>query len=215
MSHRTGGLFQLLERGVIYEALQKLLGSSSARPRFVAEFLRPSRGDRILDLGCGTASILDHLPVGVEYTGCDLNPRYIEVARRKRGHLGEFHCQRVGQVQWEGCFDLVLAKAILHHLDPGEMASLIDIAYVALRPGGVLVTVDPVWYPRQPLVARLLIKVDRGGNVLTEEGYRKVLERRFSLVEGHRVTDLMLVPYSHFIARATKEHHASAVQQSS
>ena len=215
MSHRTGGLLRLLEWPRCYEALQRLVGSSTIRPRFVAKYLRPQPGDRILDIGCGTGSILDHLPAGIEYVGYDLNPRYIELARRQHGQRGTFYCGRVGEHPQSvvGLFDVVLAKSILHHLSEREMRALVDTAYAALRPGGVLVTFDPVRHPRQHLVSRLLIGADRGQNVLDEEGYRAVLGIRFRRVEGRVVTDLSpRIPFSHFIARATKQGDASPAE---
>src|SRR4029077_4323462 len=86
MSHRSTGLYRIFESAAVYERFQRLLGSDAARRRFVLDFLRPCPGARILDIGCGTGAILDHLPPNVDYVGYDLNPRYIEDARRR--HAG-------------------------------------------------------------------------------------------------------------------------------
>lgn len=46
-----------------------------------------SRPVRLLDFGCGAAHLLDHMLAtgvdGVEYTGLDLSPRYLELCRDK------------------------------------------------------------------------------------------------------------------------------------
>lgn len=204
MSHRSTGIYRIFESAAVYERFQRLLGSDAARRRFVRDFLRPSPGARILDVGCGTGAILDYLPADVDYVGYDLNPRYIEAARRRFPGRGRFSCARVDEAPEEpGGFDLVLATAILHHLDDSEAGLLMAGARRHLRPGGSLVTLDPVRHPGQPAVARLLVALDRGRRVRTPEGYRALADSHFALVETTLLTDLMPIPYSHFLMRAS------------
>jgi len=204
--HLSTGVYRILEGAGAYELLQRLLGAGAARRRFVAELLRPEPGARILDVGCGTASTLDHLPASVEYVGCDFNPRYVEAARRCHGGRGRFYCARAGEELPEPAesFDLVLAQALLHHLDDEEAAGLIAGAHHLLRPGGHLVTLDPVLHPGQSRVARALIRRDRGRRVRTPAGYRALLAARFPAIEERLLTDLLAVPYSHLFLRARK-----------
>ncbi len=206
-AHRSGGLYRLLESARGYELFQDLLGAYPAQRRFVAEVLRPWPGARLLDIGCGAGEFLTFLPDGVSYTGYDLNPRYIETARRRYGGRADFHCAPAGappEGLLRGGFDIVLAKAVLHHLDRREADGLAGVAHRALRPGGLLVTIDPVFHPGQALLARCLIALDRGRQVRTPEGYRELLAGRFELLESEVKTDLLRVPYSHFFMRARK-----------
>lgn len=206
MSHRSTGLYRIFESAAIYEGFQRLLGSDASRRRFVREFLRPFPGARILDIGCGTGAILDHLPTNVDYVGYDLNPKYIENARRRYRGRGRFFCARVEEAPDEpGGFDMVLATAILHHLEDSEADRLIARAHRHLRPGGSLVTLDPVRHPGQSRVARLLVALDRGRRVRTPEGYRELAEAHFPSVETRLLTDLLPIPYSHFLMRASKQ----------
>lgn len=205
MSHRSTGIYRIFESAAVYERFQRLLGSDAARRRFVRDFLRPSSGARILDIGCGTGTILDYLPGDVDYVGYDLNPRYIEDARRRYSGRGRFFCARVEEAPEEpGGFDLVLAAAILHHLDDSAADRLIASAHRHLGPGGSLVTLDPVRHPGQSPVARLLVALDRGRRVRTPEGYRDLAAARFPSVETTLLTDLMPIPYSHFLMRASR-----------
>lgn len=206
-AHRSRGLYRLLEPAAAYEGLQRLLGAGQARRRFVEEILRPRPGDRLLDIGCGAGGLLDALPEGVSYAGYDLNPRYIEAARRRHGARGEFHQARAGQPPEEllgGTFDLVVAKSILHHLDDCEAEELMAVAGRALRPGGVLVTIDPVFHPGQSPIAHWVISRDRGARVRTPEGYRALVAGRFEVQESGVLTDLTRIPYSHFYLRAAR-----------
>lgn len=204
MTHRAGGWYRVLEFTGVYELCQRALGGKAARGRFVREFVRPEPGARILDVGCGTGSLLDHLPRDVEYVGYDLNPRYIAAARERYGDRGRFLQARVGDPLplEHGVFDLVVAKAILHHLDDDEAHQLLASARLQLRSGGALVTVDPAFHDAQSLVARALISLDRGRSVRTPEGYRQLVTAHFETVEGRLLTDQLLVPYSHYVQRA-------------
>ena len=204
-SHRSTGAYRVLESPGVYQRLQRLVIDRDSRNRYVREFVRPTPAMRMLDIGCGTADILDHLPADVDYTGYDLNPRYIERAREQHGDRARFFCARVGEADDDegGAFDLVLATALLHHLDDAAATELALAARRQLRPGGVLVTLDAVFHPGQHPVARMLAKLDRGSAVRTPEAYRALLEPHFGSIEAVLATDLMPIPYSHFVMRAT------------
>jgi SAM-dependent methyltransferase len=207
MDHHSTGVHAVLERPSAYERLQQVLGAKAARKRFAEEFLRPFAGARLLDIGCGTGSLLDDLPPGVDYFGFDVNQSYIEAARKRHGTRGRFFCAAVGEepdVVENESFDLVVARGVLHHLSDDDVRHLLGVARRCLRPGGAFVSSDPTRHEGQSRVARLLIALDRGRNVRTPDGYRQLLNEHFAKAETWLITDLLRVPYSHHIARATK-----------
>lgn len=198
-THRDTGLHRILDRAGVYEAVQDLLLRKRARERYVRDYIRPFPGCRILDIGCGPASILSHLPESIgEYVGFDMNPGYIETARRRWGHRGRFQCQKVQAAALpEGdTYDIVLANGIVHHLDDTEAIQLFDVACRALRPGGRLVTYDNVYIENQHWLARWLIARDRGGAVRTQLGYEALAHHRFPQVESAILHDTLRVPYT-------------------
>lgn len=206
MTHHATGVHKILDRPGVYERVQRLLGARAARQRLVAEFLRPFPGARILDVGCGTGSLLDYLPPDVDYAGFDLNPAYIEAARKTYGPRGaRFYCARAGvgaEGLQERSFDLVVAKSLLHHLDDAEANQLLETAARLLRAGGVFFSSDPVRHEGQALIARALLALDRGRSIRTPDEYRALASGHFAAVETTLLTDLLPIPYSHFVMRA-------------
>jgi len=161
----------------------------------------------VLDAGCGTGALLDHLPAGVDYTGFDLNAACIEAARTRHGDRGRFFVARVGEaiagLDAEP-FDIVVAKALLHHLTDNEAAQLLSMSERVLAPDGVFVSYDNVFYDRQPWFSRTLTALDRGGSVRTPEGYRALVSPNFGSIETTLLTDMLRIPYAHFVMRARK-----------
>lgn len=205
MAHRSGGLYRLLELPSFYERFQRLLGARAARTRLISEFLRPWPGARLLDVGCGTGSLLDDLPPSIDYTGFDINPRYIDAARQRYGEGRTFFVGTAGQepeALREQRFDIVVARALLHHLDDADAGRLAAFARRVLRPGGIFFSSDPVFYDGQPWFSKLLARLDRGGGVRTPDAYRRLLAPDFAEIDTTLVTDMLRIPYAHFIMRA-------------
>lgn len=204
MSQTTTGLRALLSHPRIYMAFQTLMGAQRGRRKFVDNFVRPQSGAKILDVGCGTADIVDLLP-HVEYWGFDINAAYIQVAQARFGARCHFaqrqlHIKELASLP---TFDSVLALGLLHHLDDPTASDVFRLAYAALRRGGRLLTIDPCVTPNQNPIARFLVTHDRGQNVRDLDGYlgiaRPVFKSVRAVVEHQR-----WIPYTHCIMECTK-----------
>ena len=80
----------LLDRPELFDAYQAAVGANHAKQQFVANWVRPESGDRVLDIGCGTGAVVPFLPPEVEITGIDIHAPYVEAARARFGSRGTF-----------------------------------------------------------------------------------------------------------------------------
>lgn len=206
MAQVTSGIRSVLSNPLVYDAFQNLLGAARHRRLICSDYIRAGAGSMIVDVGCGTAMILDHLPAGVRYFGFDLSPSYIAAANARYGERGAFACRDITQLgddELPQC-DTALAIGLLHHLDDEDATALMAHLHKRLAPGGRLITVDPAYWEPQSSAARFLISRDRGQNVRAGEGYRALVPKLYSRTQLHRRDDMLHIPYSHAVLECTK-----------
>jgi len=204
MAQRVSSLYRLVTFPWFYSGLQSLLGSRRGIKRFIEEVVRPAPGMVVLDVGCGQAQILQHLP-DVDYTGIDLNPRSIAAARAIHGERGRFVVGDVarGLAGESATFDLIIVSAILHHLDDKDARAVFASLSQLVKPRGRIVTIDNVWLPMQNPVARLANSLDSGLNVRTPGEYVRLADHVPLRVEQRVFRDLLRIPYDHFCMTLT------------
>lgn len=198
----------LLSCSKIYDLFQKFMGSSRGRLIFSARYIRAKKGDRILDIGCGTAEALSVLPE-VKYYGFDPNPRYIETARSRYcdRNACTFVCASIDDVMLdsEPQFDIVLALGVLHHLDDGAVIRLANLAKRSLKQRGRLILVDPCLVENQSIIARSLALLDRGKYVRDANGYINLINNVFTDISSEVNYNLTRFPYTHLIIECVVE----------
>jgi SAM-dependent methyltransferase len=200
----------LLAQPRVYDLTQRAFGAVRARTRFVERYVRPQAGERLLDIGCGTGDILDHLPP-VDYVGFDLSAEYVDAARERYGDRGTFHCADVLDAEIDGePFDVVIATGVIHHLDDERADRLLALAASILKDDGRFLSWDGAFVDGQARIARMLLERDRGEHVRTPETYVALAERRFGDVRHHIVTDFLHVPYTHCVLELRAPERAAA-----
>ncbi len=212
MGTERTGLYGVLRSPFIYSGVQNVLGSKKLLGTFVSQFVKPFDGASVLDIGAGTGLIAHELG-SVDYLGIEPNPRYVEAFNiRKSSESLKMVQGTTSSVRVpNNSFDIVIISAVLHHLDDNDARSLLSFATDALRNGGHIVTIDPVFHQNQRLIARFLATRDRGRFVRSLDSYQTLFSPQ-SLTSKFQVrTDLMRIPYSHVVAVATKSTGPSKV----
>lgn len=197
-----GGIFSILRSPTVYEAVQQLFGANRIRKWFADNYVKAKPGDRVLDIGCGPANILEYLK-GVDYIGWEPNPAYVETARRKYGSKGSFN---VGYFEKHNAMelapvDIAVVGAVLHHLNDEQAVELFSLLRSVLKPGGRVITLDCAFTDKQNPIARLLVSLDRGQHARRSEEYIALASNSFSDVTGELV-NTRLPPYTYWVMTA-------------
>ncbi len=201
MAQITTGIRSILSHPAMYNFTQNALGVRRARRVLAGEYIPRKAGLRMLDIGCGTAEILEFLPEDMDYVGFDASAEYIAHAKKNFAARGSFFTGLVGKEELDGMekFDVVLAFGVVHHLDDSEAERLFALAARALNDDGLLLTVDPCFMPAQSPIARWLIAHDRGQNVRDQEGYCRLAKRCFTRVTSTPRNDFLRLPYTYLV----------------
>lgn len=197
---------QILQNPAIYQFYQELGGFHGGRVSAIREYLDVRPGTRIIDIGCGPGHIVRDLPDGIDYTGLDIDERRIAFARSRFGNRGRFEARffdadAAGEL---GGADVIMMNGVMHHIPDSDLIETLGNAKRALKPGGVLFTVDGCYAPGQSFVARWLLDNDLGQHVRNAAGYSGLLKSVFDEVDIHIRSDLSRLPYTFAIGVARK-----------
>lgn len=203
MTQKTTGIRSILSAPIYYNLFQNFMGAKTWRKKIVDEFIRPKNGDKILDIGCGTAEVLKYLPKNVEYWGYDISEKYIEFASKIYGDRGNFHCALLKDTDINNLpkFDIVF----LHHLNDFEAYEIFRIANNGLNSTGKIVTIDGCFVDDQNMTVKMLLKLDRGKNVRDINGYKSIA---YSTFQSEKCTITIkhkkMLPYTYCIMECYK-----------
>ena len=122
--------FHLKQFGDRPEALRWTPQGQLRRYHTLAEIAPPAmlRNATVLDYGCGTGDFYRFLKrqgIDVQYTGVDMNPNFIELAKRKYPEC-EFQVMVLGEDEFpEGYFDYIFICGVFNYLVPGVKEDLL------------------------------------------------------------------------------------------
>jgi SAM-dependent methyltransferase len=168
---------RLLEWAPVYRAWQVPFHAKKFAPIFERNSMENVR--RVLDVGCGPGTNAPMF-LGCDYLGIDINPGYVESAKRRYGR--EFIVADVTKYQVEsGSFDFILANSFFHHVSNEETDRILRHLGSLLPQGGHIHILDLV-LPEGPCVARMLARWDRGEYPRPLAEWRDIFHRHFEPV---------------------------------
>jgi ubiquinone/menaquinone biosynthesis C-methylase UbiE len=126
----------------LYDLMTKLMGADQARRRLLNQAqIRP--GHRILDIGCGTGSLLiqlKRLHPETDVVGLDPDPKALALAKRKAVRAAVLVQLDQGfgdELPYpDGSFDQVLSSLMFHHVPTDEKGKTLRAIRRVLKPGG-------------------------------------------------------------------------------
>jgi SAM-dependent methyltransferase len=156
--------------------------------------LRPGRGLRSLDLGCGPGAFAD-LFLGDDYYGVDLNARYIDHARRTR--KGTFLVSDARKVDLpDGRFDQILIFGLLHHLPDDYVRAVLAEATRLLAPGGRILAIEDIpAVSRMNLIGHLIHNVEQGEHIRPADQYRRLYAEDGRRIEKEEILQSGICDY--------------------
>jgi 2-polyprenyl-3-methyl-5-hydroxy-6-metoxy-1,4-benzoquinol methylase len=204
MSQKITGIYKILSFFLFYRLTQRIMSGVSFRNNFVKNIIK-NKNNYILDIGCGTADILESIPNN-HYYGFDISKNYINYAKNKfLNNNYHFFNEKFNQNAIKNLpkFDFVILFGILHHLSNIEINNLFVNIKKVLKKSCVILIVDPVLIEKQNFISRLLIKLDRGKNIKNFKEYNITLKKHFRKVT-YKITHQKFVPYTWFEAICSK-----------
>ena len=203
MSQKSRGIYNLLSHTFFYSFVQKVMSATSFREKIVKKHIKKTDA-KVLDIGCGPAEILNNFPK-IKYYGYDINPIYINSAKKKFTNRGKFFCKEFtkNEIKHLPKFDHILLLGVLHHLDDEKINDLIKNLKKILKKRGNIITLDNIFINNQNLVAKFLIQMDKGENVRSKKGYLKILKKHFKEVNS-KIYHQQFIPYTWFVTSCVK-----------
>jgi SAM-dependent methyltransferase len=166
---------RILEHTLAYRAWMAPFADKKLEPVFAHNDLRTVR--RVLDVGCGPGTNTAHF-LHTDYLGIDINPSYIDSARRR------FSCRFVVAdvtrytVDAAERFDFILLNSLLHHLDGASARRILAHVASLLADDGHVHIIELVM-PFEQSMPRRLAEWDRGDYVRPLDDWRTIFYKYF------------------------------------
>jgi 2-polyprenyl-3-methyl-5-hydroxy-6-metoxy-1,4-benzoquinol methylase len=198
MAQRKNQIYNFINNPLIYKFIQNLMSGTRFRNEIIKKNIIKNNL-KILDIGCGPAEILEHIP-HCEYYGYDIDLRSIKYAKKKYNQKNyHFYCKKFNERELKRLpkFDYIIFFGILHHLNNTEVHKMLNLCKKKMKKNSKLLTEDPIFVEKQNIIAKFLIEKDRGINVRKKKEYINLLKKHFKKIKN-KVTHQTFIPYTWF-----------------
>jgi SAM-dependent methyltransferase len=210
------GLKKLLTFSRLYDFFQNyLLGGKKARRWLAENVWKLKGGETVVDLGCGSGTVLDYMPHDIDYFGVDISENYVRAARQRFSERGKFFLGSVRDFlsqedQRIRTADMVLCNGLLHHLPDDEAIEVLELSKRILKPNGRLVCLEATYLAHQTRASKWIVSTDRGRCVRSEQEWKDLLGRVFNCYSTWILTGLIRIPYTHIVIECVNEQLSDA-----
>ena len=211
-----GGLKKLLAFSRLYEFFQThLLGGKKARRWLAKNVWKLKGGETVVDLGCGSGTVLEYMPPDIDYVGIDISESYVRAARKRFSERGRFFLGRVSDILNQDdsrirTADMVLCSGLLHHLPDDEVIEVLELSKRIMKPNGRLVCLEATYLAHQTRLSKWIVSTDRGRFVRSEQEWKDLLSRAFNNYSTWILTGLIRIPYTHIVIECVNEESSDA-----
>ena len=160
---------------------------------YVTKIINSRPNDRVLEIACGPALILDYL-FDIDYLGIDSNQQHLDYASKKysdRKHTTFINADIFTyDFLQHGNFDKILMLGFLHHLSNKELKTLLPIVASLLNKKNEqtkLVTFDPV-RTKYHFLSNKLCDLDVGRYDRYDYEYRNIINKYFHIKQSNIIT---------------------------
>lgn len=175
-----------LNHPAVYDCGQVLAGIHWVEKRIANHLPKNREGPlRVLDMGGGTARDRRLWPQMTTYHCLDVDMARLAAARRRGSEILAMQSDATRAGVRAGTFDVVVCKAVSHHLDETSLPLLFAECARVMKPDGRLIFLDPLSTDRN-LPGRALWAIDRGAHPRTENELIHAIGEQFSIVAHDR-----------------------------
>ncbi|MBP3192085.1 class I SAM-dependent methyltransferase [Natronogracilivirga saccharolytica] len=139
--------FSFLTR--FYDPLVRITCRETYFKQRMIELAHPAQGEKILDVGCGTGTLLLQMQAyqdNLELHGLDGDARVLKIAQQKAGRSSSeisFKQAYSTNIPYpDNHFDLITNSLMIHHLNPEDKIRTFREMHRVLKPDGRLILAD-------------------------------------------------------------------------
>ena len=157
---------------------------------YIEKILKKEINDRskkikILDIGCGSGEISRFFN-DLDYIGIDVNPDYIEFARKI--YKKNFEVMNAQKLRFKKrYFDYVVIIGVLHHMDDKNCNLILNEITRVIKDNGKIIIIEDVnTQSRIDLFGNLIRKLDVGEHIRTKKEWVELLSKKINIKKQYR-----------------------------
>lgn len=152
----------------------------------------------ILDIGCGTGTLLEYIKPG-SYLGIDINSDFINLAKKKYPGFNFKVLNIVDEKFPSGKFEYIFIMNVLHHLTDEQIKKM----FKTIRKSKQMKEFVIVESKPANILGKILGRFDAGSNFREYDNLIQIIEKQFN-IKSTRIITAPIGTYKYLIARCRR-----------